>query len=95
MRIVYSREAVQDLVRLREFIAVENPAAAQRIAAQLRQKIEGLRDFPDQGVEVGRAPDPLRMRDLIVGRYVARYLRIEKAIFILRVWHHREDRPPR
>ena len=32
MKLIYSAEAVQDLVRLRQFIAEKNPAAATRIA---------------------------------------------------------------
>lgn len=95
MKLVYSPEALGDLVRLREFIAEKNPAAAQRISIALLNGIEPLKQFPRLGVEVRQAPDPKTIRDLVVDRYVVRYLVTEKTIFILRVWHHREDRPAR
>ena len=93
MRIAYSSDAVGDLRRLREFIAVKNPRAAGRIAASLVKGIEQLRAFPYLGVEVAQAPDPEAIRDLIIGNYIARYLVDEEQVYILRIWHHKEDRP--
>ncbi len=46
MKLVYSAEAVQDLVRLREFIAEKDPTAAARVAAELVARIETLCLFP-------------------------------------------------
>ncbi len=40
MKLVYTDEAIEDLKRLREFIAVHNPSAAGRIATELVGKIE-------------------------------------------------------
>ena len=37
MKLQFSESAVQDLIRLREFIAVHNPKAAERISLRLRQ----------------------------------------------------------
>lgn len=93
MRLHYSREAIHDLERLREFIAETNPAAAARIARELLEGIQGLKRFPRLGREVSRAPDPDRIRDLVLDRYVVRYLIADQALYILRIWHHKEDRP--
>lgn len=93
MKLLYASEAVRDLERLREFIAEKNPAAAQRISGELLKGIQNLKQFPQLGVEVPRAPDPKRVRDLVVDRYVVRYLALDAAIYILRIWHHKEDRP--
>ncbi|MGH8855201.1 MAG: type II toxin-antitoxin system RelE/ParE family toxin, partial [Telluria sp.] len=49
MRLVYSEEAVADLVRLRAFIAEKDPSAAARVAAELIARIENLRLFPTMG----------------------------------------------
>ena len=95
MKLVYSPAALADLVRLREFIAEKNPAAAQRISRELLNKLEHLKQFPLLGTEVRQAMDTKAIRDLVVDRYVVRYLVAEKKMFILRVWHHREDRPGR
>jgi len=92
MKLSYSREAVIDLIRLREFIASKSPDAAQEIAKSIRKGIAQLKTFPYLGVEVELAPDPERIRDLIIGNYIARYLVHQKHVYILRVWCHKEDR---
>lgn len=69
MKIIYSQEAITDLIRLREFIAIKNPAATQKIAKSRRKGISQLKTFPYLGVEVELAPDPEMIRDLIIGLY--------------------------
>ncbi|WP_028672171.1 type II toxin-antitoxin system RelE/ParE family toxin [Saccharospirillum impatiens] len=90
MRLVYTDEAIEDLKRLREFIAVHNPSAARTIAAELVGKVELLPDFPKMGAPVEIAPIPGSIRDMVFGKYVVRYSVHESAIIILRVWHHLE-----
>jgi toxin ParE1/3/4 len=92
MRISYTPEAIDDLRKLREFIEVKNPLAAQRVATSILKGISQLKTFPYLGVEVQQAPNPEMVRDLIIGNYIARYLIRSKKIDILRVWHHKEDR---
>lgn len=92
MRVSYSREAVSDLIRLREFIATHNPSAAKKVAFSLQKGISQLKTFPYLGVEVELAPNPELIRDLILGGYIVRYLIHTEEIYILRIWHHKEDR---
>ena len=92
MKISYSREAIADLIRLRKFIATKNPQAAKKIARSIQKAISQLKTFPYLGIEVELAPNPEIIRDLIIGNYIARYLIHAKQIYILRVWHHKEDR---
>ena len=92
MRISYTPEAIGDLKRLREFIEVKNPLAAQRVATSILNGISQLKTFPYLGVEVQQAPIPEMVQDLIIGNYIARYLIRSKNIDILRIWHHKEDR---
>lgn len=87
MKLVYTDEAIEDLKRLREFIAAHNPSAAARIATGLVGKIELLPDFPKLGVPVELAPVPESVRDIVFGKYVVRYSVHASAIIILRVWH--------
>ncbi len=87
MKLVYTDEAIEDLKRLREFIAVHNPTAATRIASELVGKIELLPDFPKMGTPVEIAPVPGSIRDMIFGKYVVRYSAHASVIIILRVWH--------
>ncbi|MGB9428316.1 MAG: type II toxin-antitoxin system RelE/ParE family toxin [Gammaproteobacteria bacterium] len=92
MRLAYSEGAVADLIRLRQFIADKNPAAAARIAAELLSRLEHLRLFPQMGRAVASAPDPQAMRDMVFGMYVVRYTIHADTIVVLRIWHHYEDR---
>ncbi len=90
MKLVYTDEAIDDLKRLREFIAVHNPTAATRVASELVGKIELLPDFPKMGTPVAMAPVPDSVRDMIFGKYVVRYSVHASAIIIFRVWHSLE-----
>jgi plasmid stabilization system protein ParE len=87
VKLVYADEAIEDLQRLREFIAVHNPSAAARIAAELVGKIELLPDSPKMGTPVEMAPVPDSVRDMVFGKYIVRYSVHTSAIIILRVWH--------
>ena len=87
MKLVYTDKAIQDLKRLREFIAVYHPAASGKIAAELRSKIELLPDFPRMGAPVELAPVPDSIGDMVFGKYVVRYSVHLSVIIILRVWH--------
>lgn len=90
MKLVYTDEAIEDLKRLREFIALHSPSAAGRIAAELIGKIDLLPDFPKMGTPVEVAPVPDSIRDIVFGKYVVRYSVHVSAIIILRVWHELE-----
>ncbi|MCP4287184.1 MAG: type II toxin-antitoxin system RelE/ParE family toxin [Gammaproteobacteria bacterium] len=92
MRVRYSRETISDLRRVREFIEEKNPQAAQRMAALLLKGINQLKSFPGLGTEVHLAMDPEVIRDLVVGKYIVRYLIGSEEIYVLRVWQHRENR---
>jgi len=90
VKLVYTDEAIEDLKRLREFIAVHNPSAAGRIATELVSKIELLPDFPRMGTPFELAPVPDSIRDMVFGKYIVRYSVHVSAIIILRVWHELE-----
>lgn len=92
MKVYYSKEAINDLARLREFIEVNNPLAAQQAAESIKKGISQLKEFPRLGIKVESAPDPEIIRDLIIGSYLSRYLITDQIIYILRIWHHKEDR---
>jgi plasmid stabilization system protein ParE len=90
MKLVFSRSAVHDLVRLREFIAQHSPNAAQRISERLRGAIIELVNHPQLGRPV---PDlPGEIRELIFGKYVVRYEVRSQKLYVLRIWHGKENR---
>lgn len=92
MKLIYSIEALEDLVRLRDFIAKHNPQAATRIAQQLLQRVEHLRNFPLIGVSVAQAPVVGSVKDFVFGNYIVRYIVQSDSLCILRIWHHLENK---
>ena len=89
MKLIFSKAAVHDLVRLRDFIAQHSPEAAQRVAQRLRGAIQKLVDTP----QIGRPVDNMlgEIRELIFGKYVVRYEVRQQYLYILRIWHGKED----
>jgi toxin ParE1/3/4 len=86
MTIVWSPEAIEDLISLRAYIAEQSPAGAQRIVLRILHDIEHLLpDNPQMG-RSGRVPGT---RELIVPRtpYIVPYRLVSETIQILRVYH--------
>lgn len=92
MRLVYSENAVADLVRLRESLAEKDPLAAARVAAELISRIDNLCLFPEMSRTVELAPPPKVIRDAVFGKYIIRYSAHTETVVILRIWHHNKDR---
>ncbi len=88
MKLHFTHSAQRDLIRLREFIASKNPQAAKRISQLLKQSILRLTDQPEIGINVEEMPG---VQDLISGDYLVRYVVLENEIYILRIWHGKED----
>jgi len=85
----FAEQALDDLVRLREFIAEKNPAAAKRVSEQLIESIDRLRDQPEPGHGVESLPG---VREWIARNYVVHYLVLKDNLIVLQIWHGREDR---
>lgn len=91
MEVKYSPESLSDLRRVIEFIEVKNPYAARRLAIDIQEAVSRLKQFPEIGLPVLTAPDPEAIRDLYIGEYTLRYLIIDPTIYVLRVWHNKEN----
>jgi len=86
MNIVWSPEAIQDLISLQAYIEVESPASARRIVLRILHVIEHLLpDNPHMG-RPGRVPGT---RELVIAQtpYIVPYRVQRDAIQILRVYH--------
>ena len=86
MTLVWSPEAIDDLVALRAYIEQEDPAAAQRVALHIVRNIETLLpNTPEMG-RPGRVPGT---RELVVPRtpFIVPYRVIGDTIQILRIFH--------
>jgi len=91
VRVKYSPESIGDLQRLVEFVEDKNPYAARRIAIDLQEGIERLKQFPQIGLPVLKATNPEQLRDLYLSDYTVRYLMTDEVIYILRIWHGKEN----
>ena len=91
MRVKYSPESIDDLQRVLEFVEIKNPFAARRIAIDLQEGIERIKQFPKIGLPVLKAPDPELIRDLYISNYTLRYLICDDFIYVLRIWHNKEN----
>ena len=98
MKLVFTRLAHKDLVRLRQFIAEHEPTAAARAANRINTVAELLKDQPLLGRPVstptGETRHDIREFPLTFGSggYVFRYQVLRNQIRILRIWHTREER---
>ena len=86
MNILWSPEAIQDLISLRAYIAEESPTGARRIVARILLSVENL--LPDNP-HIGRPGRVPGTRELVVPRtpYIVPYRLLDKTIQILRVYH--------
>ncbi|HEY3798777.1 MAG TPA: type II toxin-antitoxin system RelE/ParE family toxin [Caulobacteraceae bacterium] len=91
MRLVWSRLAHADLVRLHAFLSPVAPRAANAIVRDLIAAAERLADMPRIGQRVD-GYGSREVRRLIVGNYEMRYEVRERDIGIVRIWHCKEDR---
>ena len=98
MKLVFTQLAVEDLVRLRRFIAEHNPDSAARAANRIKSSAKLLSDQPLIGHPVRASTGEERedIRDFLLtfgsAGYILRYQVFKKQIRILRIWHTREDR---
>jgi toxin ParE1/3/4 len=86
MNIVWSPEAIEDLVSLRAYVAEDNPAAARRIVLRIIEVIELLLPYNPHSGRPGRVPGT---RELIIPRtpYVVPYRVQRNTLQILRIYH--------
>jgi toxin ParE1/3/4 len=86
MNIIWSPEAIQDLISLRAYIAEESPAGARRIVLRILHPVERLLPNNPHMGRPGRVPGT---RELVIARtpYIVPYRVQRGAIQILRVYH--------
>jgi plasmid stabilization system protein ParE len=91
MKIQWSSKAASDLVRLHDHLSPVAPDAAARIVQQIARAPNRLLDYPRLGEKLV-AYEPREVRRIIVGNYEMRYEIASGTIFVLRLWHCRENR---
>jgi toxin ParE1/3/4 len=89
--IVWSPRAIQHLAHLREYIARDNPKAANRIAGALVEAVERLAELPD----IGRPGRVAGTRELVVPgtAYVIPYRVRTDRLEVIAAFHARQKWP--
>ncbi len=91
MQLKWTGKALSDLARLYDFLAPINTRAAARTVQSLTAAPARLLEQPRIGEKLDEF-EPREVRRILVGHYEMRYEIQESTIYVLRLWHAREDR---
>jgi plasmid stabilization system protein ParE len=91
MELKWTSKALSDLSRMYEFLAPLNRQAAARVAQSLAAAPSRLLDNPRIGEKLEEF-EPREVRRIFVGHYEMRYEIQGSILYVLRIWHSREDR---
>ncbi|MFK0276832.1 type II toxin-antitoxin system RelE/ParE family toxin [Ensifer sp. NPDC090286] len=91
MELKWTKKALSDLTRLFEFLVPVNRRAAARTVQSLVTTPNHLIEQPRLGERLEEYA-PREVRRLLVGHYEMRYEIDGTTIYILRIWHTRENR---
>ena len=91
MALRWTGKAQSDLARLYEFLRPVNPTAAARVVRQLVAGAKRILSHPRLGLRLPEF-DPRDVRRVLIGEYELRYELTDADIFVLRIFHTKEDR---
>lgn len=91
MELKWTSKALADLARLYDFMAPVNKQAAARIVQSLMAAPARLKAHPRIGEKLDEF-SPREVRRILVKHYEMRYEIQESKIYVLRIWHTKEDR---
>jgi plasmid stabilization system protein ParE len=91
MELKWTSKALSDLARLYDFLSPVNKRAAARTVQSLTSAPLRLLEQPRIGEKLDEF-EPREVRRIFVGHYEMRYEMQGSTIFVLRLWHGREDR---
>jgi len=91
MNLKWTRKALSELARLCEFLVPVNKPAAARTVQSLTAAPRRVLEQPRIGERLDEF-EPREVRRILVGHYEIRYEIQASTIYVLRLWHTREDR---
>ncbi len=89
MPIVFSPQALDDLRSIRNYISLDNPHAASRVAVQLVAACDRLEWLPERG-RPGRVTGTREITT--IWPYIIVYRIQAGTVEIIRIWHGAQDR---
>jgi len=91
MDLKWTSKVLSDLARLYDFLAPVNKQAAAKTVQALAAAPNSLLKHPYLGEKL-ETFNPRDVRRILVGHYEIRYEIQQSTIYILRLWHTREER---
>ena len=91
MELKWTGKALLDLTRVYTFLATVNRDAAARTVQSLTAAPASLIVNPRIGEKLEEF-EPREVRRILVGHYEIRYEIQDATLYVLRLWHTREDR---
>lgn len=91
MEMKWTSKALSDLARLHEFLEAVNRPAAVRAVQALVKASSVLPTNSRIGEQLFQF-EPREVRRILVGEYEIRYEILDSIIYVLRLWHTRENR---
>lgn len=91
MELKWTSKALSDLVRLHEFLPPVNAQAAARTVQSLTAAPARSLEHPRIGERLEEFA-PRNVRRIVVGSYEMRCEIEGSTVYVLRLWHNREDR---
>lgn len=91
MQLKWTSKALADLARLHDFLAPVNRSAAARTVQSLTAAPTNLLTNPRIGEKLDEF-EPREVRRILVGHYEMRYEIQGPTVYLLRIWHTREER---
>jgi toxin ParE1/3/4 len=89
-KLLWTGLALNDLYAIRDYISLDKPEVAKKLAKTIREKVLRLQDHPFSGRIVPELVE-LGYREVIVAPYRVVYEVQKKRVVILRVWHGRRE----
>jgi addiction module RelE/StbE family toxin len=85
VKLIWTTPALKNLSEAHDYIEIDNPGAAKRMATRIESAVNRLRMFP----QIGRPSQRPKTRELVIAGtpFIAVYTVQEEQVFILAILH--------
>lgn len=91
MNLIFMDEALDDIETIRDFLAHAGATQVDGLVSEIYNAAERLVGFPEIGVRVSNSEEWGDVRDFFSVHYCLRYTCYQNVLYILRVWHQKEN----
>lgn len=91
MKLIFTDEALDDLEYIHDFLIAAGVVQVGEIEDRIITSAKRLLDFPKLGIKVHSSLQWGDVRDFFPDHYCLRYAYYQGDVYILRIWHQREN----